>query len=121
MAKVRSDRVKEVSLTQGTVSLVLVGTGTGFVTFATVCSDGDTFDYAVTNPGTAEWESGVGTYDADNNAVVRTTVYASSNSGNLVNFSAGNKQVFITVNSASFEAFDKSQTNATALAIALGG
>jgi len=121
MAKVRSDRVKEVSLTQGTGSLALVGTGTGFITFSTACNNEDTFDYAVTNPGTNEWESGVGTYDADNNAVQRTTVYASSNAGSLVNFSAGNKQVFITVNSASFEVFDKAQTNATALAIALGG
>jgi hypothetical protein len=121
MAKVRSDRVKEVSLTQGTGDFVLVGTGTGFVTFATECADGDTFDYAITNPGTAEWETGVGIFNSGANSITRETVYASSNSGSLVNFSAGNKQVFITVNSASFEAFDKAQTNATALAIALGG
>ena len=44
MAKVRSDRVKEVSLTQGTGDFVLVGTGTGFVTFSTECAGGDTFD-----------------------------------------------------------------------------
>jgi len=31
MSKVRSDRVKEVTLTQGTIDVVLVGTGTGFV------------------------------------------------------------------------------------------
>jgi hypothetical protein len=121
MAKVRSDRVKEVSLSQGTGNLALSGTGTGFVTFGAVCNDGDTFDYAVTNPGTSQWETGVGNYDAENNSVIRTTVYASSNNGNKVNFSAGNKQVFITVNSASFEDFDKLKTNATALAIALGG
>jgi len=42
MAKVRSDRVKEVSLTQGTGDFVLVGTGTGFVTFSTECASGDT-------------------------------------------------------------------------------
>ena len=121
MAKIRSDRVKEVSLSQGTGNLALAGTGTGFVTFSSVCADGDTFDYAVTNPGTAEWETGVGTYDADNNAILRTSVYGSSNSDSIVNFSAGNKQVFITVNSSSFEDFDKLKTNATALAIALGG
>lgn len=121
MAKIRSDRVKEVSLSQGTGNLALAGTGTGFVQFGDVCVNGDTFDYAVTNPGTAEWETGVGTYDADNDAVIRTTVYGSSNNDALVNFSAGNKQVFITVNSSSFEDFDKLKTNATALAIALGG
>jgi len=75
MSKVRSDRVKEVTLTQGTIDVVLVGTGTGFVTFASVCNDGDTFDYSITNPGTNEWETGVGTYDAENNSVRRTTVY----------------------------------------------
>jgi hypothetical protein len=121
MAKVRSDRVKEVSLSQGTGDLVLAGTGTGFVTFSAECADGDTFDYAVTNPGTAEWETGVGTFNSGANSITRTTIYASSNSGSATNFSAGNKQVFITVNSASFEAFDKAQVNATALAIALGG
>lgn len=121
MAKIRADRVKEVSLTQGTGDFELVGTGTGFVTFASVCSNGDTFDYSITNPGTAQWETGVGTYDAPNNAVVRTTVIASSNSGNLVNFAAGNKQVFITVNSSSFNVFDTGIASATALAIALGG
>jgi hypothetical protein len=121
MAKIRYDRVKEVSLSQGTGDFALLGTGTGFVTFASVCADGDVFDYSITNPGTNEWETGVGSYDSGANAVVRTTVTASSNSGNLVNFGAGNKQVFITVNSSSFDTYDKGISSATALAIALGG
>lgn len=121
MAKIRSDRVKEVSLSQGTGDFALLGTGTGFVTFASVCADGDIFDYSITNPGTNEWETGVGTYDAGSNSIVRTLVSASSNSGNLVNFGAGNKQVFITVNSNTFNEYDKGVASATALAIALGG
>lgn len=121
MAKIRADRVKEVSLSQGTGDFVLVGTGTGFVTFAAVCANGDVFDYSITNPGTAEWETGVGTYISSTNSVERTVVTASSNSGNLVNFGSGSKQVFITVNSSSFNEYDKGVAAATGLAIALGG
>lgn len=121
MANIRSDRVKEVTLTQGTGNVVLLGTGTGFVTFSSVCTDGDIFDYSITNPGTDEWETGIGTYNSQTNSVSRTTVVSSSYNNELVDFGAGNKQIFITVNSSTFDTYDKGISSATALAIALGG
>jgi len=39
----------------------------------------------------------------------------------LTNFGAGNKQIFITINSESLIEYDRGSTSATALAIALGG
>jgi len=55
----------------------------------------DTTFYTITNPGTNEWEVGVGTY-IPANVLSRTQVYASSNGGSLVSFSAGTKDVFMT-------------------------
>lgn len=121
MAKLRSDRVKEVFLTTGTGTVALIGSGSGFLPFSAVCVDGSQFDYAITNPGTTEWETGVGYYVTSTNSVVRLKVVASSNNGQLTNFSAGNKQIFITINSESLIEYDRGATNATALAIALGG
>lgn len=121
MAKLRSDRVKEVFLTTGTGTVALIGSGSGFLPFSAVCVDGSQFDYAITNPGTTEWETGVGYYVASTNSVVRLKVVASSNNNQLTNFGAGNKQIFITINSESLIEYDRGATNATALAIALGG
>ena len=122
MSKVRADRVKESSLVIGTNDVSLLGAGTGFVNFADVCQDGDIFDYAITHETSGEWESGVGTYQALNNSVLRTTVAGSSNSNNKVDLSSGYKNIFITVNSATFTDLDKtiSKTGSTALAIAFG-
>jgi hypothetical protein len=127
MAKVRSDRVKEATFVTGTSDVELLGSGTGFQTFSVVCDDGDTFDYAITHTGTSEWETGVGTYDADTNSIVRTKIVAgsegnqdsASNAPSPTNFSAGTKQVFITVNSDSFEIFDRTADDLAALALAL--
>ena len=43
-----------------------------------------------------EWEVGIGTYTSSGTTLSRTTVLSSSNSGSLVNFSAGTKNVFVT-------------------------
>jgi hypothetical protein len=54
--------------------------------------------------------------------VTRTTVTASSNNDAKVEFGAGYKQVFITVNGSSFVAIDNAATRiqATGLAIVFG-
>ncbi len=44
--------------------------------------------------GTTEWEVGIGTYTSSGTSLSRDTVLASSNSGSLVNFSAGTKDVW---------------------------
>jgi hypothetical protein len=89
------DRVQETSVTTGTGAFALAGAVTGYRTFASVLSVGDTIPYCIAAQGGTEWEVGIGTYSADN-TLTRTTVLASSNAGSAVNFSAGAKNVFLT-------------------------
>lgn len=93
MALVLADRVQETTTTTGTGTVTLAGAATGYQTFAAV-GDGNSTYYTIT--GTTEWEVGIGTYTASGTTLSRTTVLSSSNSGSLVNFSAGSKNVFVT-------------------------
>ena len=93
MALVLADRVQETTTTTGTGTVTLAGAVSGFQTFAAV-GDGNSTYYTIT--GTTEWEVGIGTYTASGTTLSRTTVISSSNSGSLVNFSAGSKNVFVT-------------------------
>lgn len=97
MAHVTADRVRDTSTTTGTGALTVSGTAPiAYRTFSAVCSTNDTFWYAIQHQSADEWEVGLGTYSSAN-SVTRTTVLASSNSGSAVNFSAGTKDVFITL------------------------
>ena len=95
MAFVVKDRVQETTTTVGTGTVTLGGAVFGFQTFA-IIGDGNTTYYAIADPTTGEWEVGVGTYTASGTTLSRTTVFESSNSGSLVNFAAGSKNVFCT-------------------------
>ena len=95
MALVLADRVQETSTTAGTGTITLAGAVTGFQSFAAVGNGNQTY-YTIAGQGTAEWEVGIGTYTSSGTTLSRTTVLASSNSGSLVNFSAGSKDVFVT-------------------------
>jgi hypothetical protein len=95
MALVLADRVKETTTTTGTGTVTLLGASTGFQSFA-VIGNGNTTYYTIAGQGTSEWEVGVGTYTSSGTTLARTTVLSSSNSGSLVNFSAGTKDVFVT-------------------------
>jgi hypothetical protein len=112
MALTLNDRVKQVSTTTGTGTITLGITPSGFQSFTDGLSDGDTTYYSIVNTesGVTEWEVGLGTYTASGTTLARTTVFTSSNSGSLVNFGAGNKDVFITYPSSKslFEAADNS-------------
>ena len=119
MAKIRADRVKESSLFTGLNDVALLGAGAGFKAFGDVCQDGDTFDYAITHEGTSDWETGVGTYINSTNTVERTTITASSNSDEKVNFGSGYKQIFITVNGSSFQVIDNAATRVQAAGLAI--
>jgi hypothetical protein len=92
MPLVVKDRVQETSTTTGTGSLTLLGAVAGFQTFSSAIGNTNTTYYTIQNG--AEWEVGVGTVSAG--ALSRDTVLESSNSGSLVNFSAGTKFVFCT-------------------------
>lgn len=89
------DRVQETTSTTGTGSVTLLGAVTGYQTFAAVGNGNQTY-YCIADQGGANWEVGIGTYSTTGPTLARTTVLASSNSGSLVNFTAGTKTVFVT-------------------------
>ena len=93
MALALVDRVQETTTTTGTGTVTLLGAVTGFQSFAAV-GNGNTTYYNIS--GGTEWEVGIGTYTSSGTTLSRTTVLSSSNSGSLVNFSAGTKNVFVT-------------------------
>ena len=99
MALVLADRVKETTTTTGTGTVTLLGASSGFQSFATI-GNGNTTYYAIVGQTTTEWEVGLGTYTASGTTLARTTVYASSNANALVTFSAGTKDVFVTLPSS---------------------
>ena len=112
MALVLNDRVKETTTTTGTGTLTLGGAVTGFETFAAGVGNSNTTYYAVTLPGTAEFEVGLGTLSSDSSTIARTTIISSSNSDSAVNFSAGTKTIFCTI-PASKSVFLDASGNAT--------
>ena len=93
MAFVVADRVQETTTSTGTGTITLAGAVTGFQSFAVIGNGNNTF-YTITD-GT-NWEVGIGTYTSSGTTLSRDTVLSSSNSGSLVNFSAGTKNVFVT-------------------------
>lgn len=92
MALILKDRVKETSTTTGTGTLTLGGAVTGYQSFGSAIGNGNTTYYAIYLDGGSEWEVGLGTVGSG--TLARTTVYASSNGGSLVDFSAGQKSVW---------------------------
>jgi hypothetical protein len=95
MALVLKDRVKETTTTTGTGTVTLGGAASGFQSFS-VIGNGNTTYYAIVDAVTGAWEVGLGTYTSSGTTLSRTIVFESSNSGNLVNFAAGVKEVFVT-------------------------
>ena len=93
MALVVKDRVQESSTTTGTGTITLAGAVSGFQSFSVIGNANTTY-YAIVM-GT-EFEVGLGTYTSSGTTLSRDTVLESSNSGSLVNFSAGTKNVFVT-------------------------
>lgn len=93
MPLVVRDRVNETSTTTGTGTFTLAGAVTGFQTFSAI-GNGNTTYYAIVLQGGSQWEVGIGTYTSSGTTLSRDTVLSSSNSGSLVNFSAGTKNVF---------------------------
>lgn len=93
-----ADRVLETSTTTGTGTLNLDGAVSGYRTFAVGIGHGNTCFYAIHHQSANEWEVGIGTVTSGTpDTLARTTIIASSNSGDAVNFSAGDKRVFATL------------------------
>lgn len=92
-----ADRIKDTTMTTGTGSITLAGSApTGHQTFASAFTTGQkNIPYLIDN-GAGNWESGIGTLSAAT-TLTRDSVFASSNSGSKVNFSAGTKTVIVTL------------------------
>lgn len=89
------ERIQETTTSTGTGDLVLAGVAdASFQAFSAFFSNGDTTDIAIFGGG--QYEVCRATYNTGANSVTRGTVYASSNGGAAVNFSAGSKTVIVT-------------------------
>jgi hypothetical protein len=123
MALVLKDRVKETTTTTGTGTVTLLGAATGFQSFSAI-GDGNTTYYTIVSQLGSEWEVGIGTYTSSGTTLSRTTVLSSSNSGSLVVFTAGTKDVFVTYPSSRSVYADGTTltaSNSSVLPIANGG
>lgn len=96
MALVVKDRVKETTATTGTGTLTLAGAVTGFQSFSSALSNGDTTYYSIFESSTGEWEVGLGTFTLSGTTLSRDTILESSNAGSAINLTAGAADVFIT-------------------------
>jgi hypothetical protein len=96
MAIVVKDRVKVASTSTGTGTITLGAAPTGFQDFANI-GDGNQTYYTIVDGVAGDWEVGIGTYTASGTTLSRDTVLSSSNSGNLVDFAVGTKDVFVTL------------------------
>ncbi len=91
----RKDRVKDQTQTTGTGSVVIDGLAPlGYRTITSAHATGSDVRYTIINAAGTEWEVGQGVWTSATNTLTRATVFASSNSGNLVSFSSGTKAVF---------------------------
>ena len=94
MALVIKDRVKETTTTTGTGTYTLAGAVSGFETFTANLSNSDTTYYVCTD--NTDFEVGLGTFTSSGTTLARTTILASSNSNNEVNWSSGTRSIFMT-------------------------
>lgn len=99
-AHIFADNIRELSSSSGTGDFVTTGGSVVVPTAAigraisSVASTGDTFDYVIHHTTLDEWEIGVGTYSGTN-TFTRTRVVSSSNGNSTVDFSTGQKAVWI--------------------------
>jgi len=97
-----ADRIKEISYTIGTGSMMLSGAVNGFSSFSSVYSHGAEIFYAITDGTNYEIGSGIyqrADYDSGdgitNNQLIRFPI-KSTNNNTKVNFAEGLKEVYVT-------------------------
>lgn len=119
MALVFKDRVRVTSTTTGTGTFTLGSAVSGFQDFS-VIGNGNTTYYSITDQA-GNWEVGIGTYTSSGTTLSRTTIIESSNSGSVVDFPAGTKNVFVTYPAEKSVGLDASDELTTVVSIAKGG
>lgn len=98
------DAVRDTTTTTGTGTITLDGVApSGYVSVAAAHTASASVQYRIETADKTEWENGEGALNAGKTSLTRVTVYASSNSNNLVNFSAGTKTVYTTIISHTLE------------------
>lgn len=98
-----SDLVKDTTNSTGTGTITLANSApTGYRTFGSAFGGNKDVFFEIRSEDGSQWEVSAGTYTHSGFTLSRTTVLASSNSGSLVDFAAGTKDVFVTVPSAMF-------------------
>ena len=98
MALVVKDRVKVLSTDTGTGTFTLGAAYSGYQDFAAI-GDGNVTYYCINNTasGVTEWEVGIGTYTSSGTTLSRDTVLSNSlGTTALIDFGAGDKEVFVT-------------------------
>lgn len=100
-----ADRIKDSSTTVGTGPFTLaVENIPDFQRFHPAIQIGQPVPYVAVLKDANEWEVGIGTLTAET-TLTRTTVTASSNNGQAVNFSAGKKDIFCDLTAAYIAGF----------------
>ena len=89
------DRIKERSYSTGTGDFSLDGAMQGFSAFSSVYSSGDSLFYAISDGTNYEIGSGLYVFDSLNHYLKRYA-FRSTNGDNLVNFTAGIKEIYVT-------------------------
>lgn len=93
------DRVRDTTTTTGQGPVTLSGTApASYQSFATAYGLGTPFLYCIVDGVSGLWETGTGWLTASNQMARDTAVFdGSSGPGVLVNFTAGTKDVFVTI------------------------
>ncbi len=88
------DRVQQTTSSSGTGSYVINSQAVaGYAAFAACYGDGEQIPYCVSDG--SDYEVGIGTYASADGSLSRDTVLASSNSGALVDWGSGSKDIFV--------------------------
>lgn len=90
-----ADRIKELSYTVGTGNMTLEGAAVGFNSFGSYYNYNDYLFYAITDGSSYEIGSGQYILSGSDNKLKRFP-FKSSNNNQIVNFSAGLKEVYVT-------------------------
>lgn len=96
MAFIVEPRVKETTAVTGVGPATLLGAVANFSPFSARMVNGDTCPYMIVHQTLNEWEGGLATWGTGG-ILTRTAVWHSSNGDAAVNFSAGTKDVIISI------------------------
>lgn len=119
MALVTTDRIKEQTDVTGLNDAVLLGNSPGFKTFSSVMNVFDTCYYAIVDPSSGDWETGIGTL-ASEHLLARTTVNTSSNNNSKVPFDRGYKVISLALTAIQLEKYVPFDTETGSCTINVG-